>query len=547
MRIALAQINPVLGDFKANRLKISEFIQRALMQGCDLVLFPELTLMGYLPNDLLERESIIDEQLKEFSILKKHLPAGIAVLVGLMTKSGVRIGKPYYNSAALLQKGKEPQFFHKELLPTYDVFDEARHIEKGAIKDHFFKFKGRRILLTICEDIWGWDLPGHAPNYLENPLVKLRREKVDLVLNMSASPFTIAKEKDRRSVVAKTAQLFKAPMAYVNMIGGQDEIVFDGGSFAVNAKGQTVLQCLHFEEDFCIFDLEEPLALKKRPALSEAKKNALNATEKIRRALVLGIKDYVRKTGFEKVHLGLSGGIDSAVVACLAVEALGPENVTVFTLPGPYNEERSRKLAEAQAANLGIRCLNLSIDESYEVLLRSLKVALGDFEFSAVNENLQSRLRGLMLMAFSNKEKSMLLTTGNKCEYATGYATLYGDMCGGLAPIADLLKGQVYALADCYNQERTVIPVDVITRPPSAELLPNQRDQDSLPPYADLDESVRRIVELRKPARTATDRWLLGILSRTEFKRWQAAPIIKISGHAFGRGRRMPIAQRTCV
>jgi len=358
---------------------------------------------------------------------------------------------------------------------------------------------------------------------------------------MSASPFTLQKAADRRKVVVKTAKHFAAPMIYVNMVGGQDEIVFDGGSFAVDAKGATIARSADFEEDFNLFDLE---ALKGGRRSKTSRIIANDSDERIRRALVLGIRDYARKTGFSNVHLGLSGGIDSAVVACLAVDALGPDQVTVITLPGPFNEGRSKSLAETLAANLGVRCLDLPIHAGYEALVRTLHESFGEFEFGLVNENLQSRLRGVLLMAFSNKENSLLLTTGNKSEYATGYSTLYGDMCGGLAPIADLVKGEVYDLARLYNRQRERIPDEIITRPPSAELRPNQTDQDTLPPYDELDAGVKRLVELSKPARTPTEKWLLSALMKSEFKRWQAPPVIKISGHAFGRGRRLPIAHR---
>ncbi len=536
MRVGIAQINSTLGDFAGNRQKITEYVQRALEKRCDLIVFPELALMGYIPNDLLERESIIDAQLKEFEKLQREIPAGVGVLVGLMTKTNRKKGKPYFNSAALLQKGKRPRFFHKQLLPTYDVFDEARHIEKGDLAKGFFTFKGYKFLLTICEDIWGWELPEHPTNYLENPLVALKREKVDAVLNMSASPFTFQKAKDRLSVVTKTAKNFNAPMVYVNMVGGQDEIIFDGGSFAVDKKGKVVAKSVSFDEDLNLIDLD---TLKGGFRESDEK-----PIERIRRALVLGLRDYVKKSGFERVHLGLSGGIDSALVACLAVDALGPNRVTGITLPGPFNEPRSRTLAEDLAKNLGIRCLNLDIGPAYEAIVETLQFGLGKFEFGLVNENIQARVRGLLLMALSNKENSMLLTTGNKSEYATGYSTLYGDMCGGLAPIADLLKTEVYDLSRHYNSEWELIPDEIMTRAPSAELRPNQKDQDSLPPYEELDAGVRQLVEFQKPAKTATEKWLLETLMKTEFKRWQAPPVLKVSSHAFGRGRRMPIAHK---
>lgn len=536
MRVGLAQINSTLGDFAGNREKIVDFTRRALEKRCDLVVFPELSLMGYPPNDLLERASIVEAQLKEFEKLTRQLPEGIAVVVGLITRSKRKKGKPYHNSAAFLVRGKAPKFFHKELLPTYDVFDEARHVEKGRLSDGFVKFKNKRLLITICEDIWGWELPDHPTNYLENPLVRLREEKVDLVLNLSASPYTHQKTKDRLDVVTKTAKNFKAPMVYVNTVGAQDEVIFDGGSFAVDAKGKTVAQNVFFEEDLNVVDFATGVGgFREVPS---------DKTEKTRRALVLGLRDFAKKTGIQRMHLGLSGGIDSAVVACLAVDALGPNRVTGVTLPGPFNESRSKSLGEALAKNLGIRYFDVPISEAYDTTLATFKESVGDFEFGVVNENMQARLRGLFLMALSNKDGSLLLTTGNKSEYATGYSTLYGDMCGGLAPIGDLLKGEVYDLAKLYNSEREVIPDEIITRPPSAELRPNQKDQDSLPPYDELDAAVKKLVEDQKPAKSETEKWLLGALARSEFKRWQAPPVLKVSGHAFGRGRRFPIAHK---
>ncbi len=539
MRVALAQINSTLGDFAGNREKMVAFTKRALEKRCDLVVFPELSLMGYLPNDLLERPSIIDEQLREFEKFCKQVPEGIAVLCGLMTYTGLKVGKPYYNSAALVQRGKKPKYFHKQLLPTYDVFDEARHIEHGSLSEGFFKFKGKRILLTICEDIWGWTLPDHPTNYLANPLVALKREKVDLVLNMSASPFTFAKAKDRLAVVSLTAKNFKTPMIYVNLVGGQDEIIFDGGSFAVDAKGREIARCISFDEDLNVVDL----------ATGEGgfRDESFDQMELARRALVLGLRDYARKTGLTKMHLGLSGGIDSAVVACLAVDALGPSKVIGVTMPGPFNESRSKTLSEKLAKNLGIRCYDLPIVDAYAATLKAFEDAFGSAEFSVVNENMQARLRGMFMMALANRENSMLLTTGNKSEFATGYSTLYGDMCGALAPIGDLVKGEVYALARHYNREHEVIPAEIIDRPPSAELRPDQKDQDSLPPYDVLDASVRRLIEYQKPAKSKVDKWLVERLAVTEFKRWQAPPILKVSGHAFGRGRRMPIAHKARV
>ena len=541
MRIGMAQINCTLGDFAGNREKIVRYAKTALEQTCDLVLFPELTLFGYVPQDLLERPSIVGEQLREFAKLQNEIPAGIAIVVGVVTinpsplKTG-KGGKPFFNTAALLVKGKKPKFFHKQLLPTYDVFDEARHMEPGRIADNGFTFKGQKILMTICEDIWGWELPEHPSNYMINPLTPLKKNKYDLILNISASPYTNEKRRDRRHVVEKTAAHFKAPIVYVNLVGGQDEIIFDGGSLAVDAHGRELAHCPSFVENFNVLDLDE-MAGKKHPHIR-------NEMEELRQALVLGIRDYVAKSGFKKVHVGLSGGIDSALVACLAVDAVGPENVTAVTMPSKFNESRSKSLAEELARNLGIRAIDIPIQKPFEALDAALQAALGPIEFGLVQENLQARTRGALLMALSNQENSLLLATSNKSEFATGYSTLYGDMCGGLAPIGDLVKTHVIALCEHYNREHELIPSEIITRPPSAELRPNQKDQDSLPPYKELDKAVRNLVDLQKPARSATEKWLLPRLMKSEFKRWQAAPILKVTAHAFGRGRRMPLAHK---
>jgi NAD+ synthase (glutamine-hydrolysing) len=406
----------------------------------------------------------------------------------------------------------------------------------GSAANNWFLLKGRRIQVTICEDIWGWDLPGRPSGYPKNPLLALPGPSPSLVVNLSASPFTAEKEKDRLAVIAKTARHFSAPLLYVNMAGGQDELVFDGGSLAVDATGKPFARCVRFAEDLNVVDIDEL-----RGGLHAS---ALPAIEALRQALVLGIRDFAQKNGMARAHLGLSGGIDSAVVACLAVDALGPSNVTCVTLPGPFNPDASRKLAQRLGKNLGARVLNAPISTTYEIALEAAHKAFGDFSFGIVNENLQSRIRGLFLMALANKENSLLLTTGNKCEYATGYATLYGDMCGGLAPIGDLVKADVYALSALYNSQAEVIPHEIVTREPSAELRPNQRDQDSLPPYAKLDRAVRALVEERRPARGPLEKWLLGRMAQAEFKRWQAPPIIKVTRHAFGRGRRWPIANR---
>ncbi len=539
MRIALAQTNSILANFKFNKEKILEFTQRAKEKKAELVVFPEANLFGYHPFDLLERESLVSAQEKILKELAKEIPKDIYVLVGAFEKNESRKGRPYYNAAFLLQKGKCLKVFRKELLPTGDVFDEARFIEKGQVKNNYFKIKNKKFLLTICEDIWAWEDKKGKSIYAENPLKKMKKEKVDLIINMSASPFFSGKLKQREYVVSQTAKHFKAPMVYVNMVGAQDEIIYDGQSFLVDAKGKVQFSCRSFEEDLNVFDLN---SLEDWNADKGTLKE--NETEQLRKALVLGLKDFVQKTGMSKVHLGLSGGIDSAVVACLAVDAFGPQNVRLFALPTEFNVSESFELASKLAKNLRIDLQTISIQPIYEKIREVLDKAFEVRQFQLMHENIQSRIRGMTMMAYSNLHGSMLLTTGNKSEYATGYATLYGDMCGGLAVIGDLTKKQVYDLAKLYNKEYELIPLRIIDRPPTAELRPNQKDQDSLPEYDKLDQAVVRLVEERKEAKNETEKWLLGVLDRTEFKRWQAPPILKISEHSFGRGRRYPIAHK---
>lgn len=536
MRIAIAQINPTLADFQFNKEKILDFIHQAQQRKCDLVVFPECALFGYHPFDLLERSKVVAKQEQELKSLLSKIPKDIGVIFGLITKNPKKMGRPYFNSAVFAAKGQKPRFFHKQLLPTGDVFDEARFIQPGDLSKNYFTWKGKKFFLTICEDIWGWpDKEGRSP-YVVNPLAQVKKQKIDMVINLSASPYFVGKMKQREYVVGKTAQYFKAPMMYVNLVGAQDEIIFDGASFVLDKKGKKVLTCQSFEEDINVIDIDTMEVWNKTPKI--------DVTEELRRALVLGIRDFCAKTGMKKVHLGLSGGIDSAVVAALAVDALGPSNVTTIGLPGPFNAEKSLTLAKDLAKNLGVEFKVVEIGPMYDQVVKGLEKGIALKDFGLVHENLQARLRGLTLMAFSNKENSMLLTTGNKSEYAAGYSTLYGDMCGGLAPLGDLTKEQVYALARYYNQQGEVIPEEIITRAPSAELRPNQKDQDSLPPYEDLDKSVAYLVERSGPAKTETDKWLLPVLMRTEFKRWQAPPILKVSPHSFGRGRRYPIAHK---
>jgi NAD+ synthase (glutamine-hydrolysing) len=498
------------------------------------VVFPEASLFGYYPGDLLERPEIVEQQLFELELLHRELPEGISCLVGAITKTHKKKGRAYYNSAVLLEKNRKARIFNKELLPVYDVFDEGRHIETGDLRKNFFTLKGKRFLVTICEDIWAWGHLTGTASYSHNPLTRLRDEKCDVVLNLSGSPYYLGKPKARHEVTQQTARYMNAPVVYVNMVGGQDELIFDGGSFVIDKAGAILAQAIYFDEDLIVYDLEE--------SEGELRDNEFVDCESLRRALALGIRDFVEKSGLSRVHLGLSGGVDSALVACLAVDALGPHKVTVIGLPGPFSSPDSLKYAKQLADNLGVEWKDLGITSAYDVCLRDLSKLMTLDEFGVVQENLQARLRGVFLMAFANSSNSLLLTTGNKAEYAVGYSTLYGDMCGGLAPIADLHKTQVWDLARHYNHEYPLIPEFIIQRLPSAELKPGQVDQDFLPEYAELDQSVKKLVEHYGSASTPVDQWVLQRMLKTEFKRWQAPPILRVSQHAFGRGRRLPIA-----
>lgn len=538
MRIALAQVNPTLGDFEYNAEKILEYSKRALERHADIVVFPEASLFGYHPMDLLERPSVVDAQMKVLKSLLKKLPKEILIVFGAFTPNANPKGKPYFNSVVVVKGGEIKFQCGKSLLPTYDVFDDARHIEPGDMSKNIFRYKGKKILFTVCEDIWAWPLSSRLvkSHYPDNPILKLKSKDVDLVVNISASPYHIGKFEDRKSVVQSTAKHLKSPLIYVNMFGAQDEIIFDGGSFAVNASGKIIAQSVFFQEDLNLVDLTSGEGGFREPIK--------NPYEQMRQALVTGIRDFTSKIGMTDVHLGLSGGIDSAVVACLAADAMGPDHVTAFALPGPFSSNESLEWAKKLANNLGVNFHETSINEAYMDLIKNLEKSVGPHSFGIMEENIQSRLRGLILMAFSNREQSLLLNTSNKTEFASGYGTLYGDMAGGLCVIGDLLKEDVYKLAEHYNLETELIPSEILKRAPSAELRPNQTDQDFLPPYEELDPAVQKLVEEMKPAKKPAEKFLLKALLRSEFKRWQAPPILKVRRHSFGRGRRMPVAHR---
>jgi NAD+ synthase (glutamine-hydrolysing) len=544
MRIALAQTNPVLGDFASNARKIIDFANRAHEKRAQLAVFSEMCLFGYPANDALEYQDVVAAQSKELKKLIRRLPEGMTVIFGAVVENASKKGKPYQNAAVVARRGQKPKIIAKQLLPSYDVFDETRFFEPGQ-EPGLTQVPGiGKVAVTVCEDMWGDLQEGGRSIYSANPFAKLK--KADLVVNISASPFSITHMGQRVKTARAHALKLKVPFVYVNQVGGQDELIFEGRSFILDKKGHMVVQAAACEEDLVIADLSMKRAEYRPPEE--------NDTESLRKALVLGLRDFARKTGHEAVHLGLSGGIDSSLLAALAVDALGPNHVVGFLLPGPYSSEGSVTDAHALAKNLGIKTYTISIKELYEDCRKTFGKFSEDFakdkpgEFSGHNgvsimeQNIQARLRGLTMMAFSNVSRSMLLSTVNKSELAAGYGTLYGDLCGGLAPLADLTKEEVYALARYYNAGREIIPLASIEKAPSAELAPGQKDQDTLPPYEVLDKAIKTVVELKKNPRNKTENWLREKIVRSEFKRWQAPPVLRVSDHAFGRGRRMPIA-----
>ncbi len=534
MRVSLAQIDSSLGRFSENAEKILLYVNRSAEKHIDIVVFPESALFGYHPFDLLEQKKVVASQLVHIKTIEKKIPAGILVVFGAITVNSKSKGKPYFNSAIVLEKGKKTRVYNKQLLPTGDVFDEARFIETGDTSKNILSFKGKKILITICEDIWAWDTKLNTSKYHFNPLQKIKGKKLDLVINISASPFFSEKEKVRLELVQKCVKHFKCPMVYVNMVGAQDEIIFDGFSFAVDVKGKLIARASRFEEDLCVVDFKK--------GEGELRPSDSKRLENLRLALILGISDFCKKTGFTKVHLGISGGIDSTLVACLAVEAMGPGNVTLISMPTKFNLGISEELSMKLAKNLNCKIISIPIQDLFQNYTKLFEDSYSIKDFSLVHENIQPRIRANLLMAFSNHSGSLLLNTSNKSELACGYSTLYGDSCGGLSPIGDLIKTDVYALSKHYNAEYEVIPEKIISRPASAELKENQKDQDTLPEYDILDASVVKIVENGEDAKSKTDHWLFSMLLKTEFKRWQAPPILKVTKHSFGRGRRWPVA-----
>src|SRR6266516_4796542 len=539
MKIGFAQINPTVGDLSGNFEKIIGAYERLAAAGAELVLTPELAIPGYPPQDLVIKSRFVPENLKVLEQL--HARVGkVPLLVGFVYSNNGRV-KPFHNAASLLEAGKLIRKAHKSLLPTYDVFYEDRYFEQAGCVEPF-DLGGKKLGVTICEDIWTEHyLP--RPFYDVEPVRGLIEQGAQIIVNLSASPFTLHKPAIRRDMVGALARAYQRPICYCNAVGGNDQLVFDGNSIAVNASGDLIAQLASFQEQEAIIDTDAAAVIKFREG---------KTGEELFSALSLGLRDYLRKCNFKSAVLGLSGGVDSAVVAVIAVDALGAVNVTGVSMPSPYSSRGSIDDSLTLARNLGIKCLEIPITDSYKVFKAQFKEIFKGLPENETEENMQPRLRAMTLMDLSNKFGHLLLTTGNKSELAVGYCTIYGDMAGGLAVISDVPKTMVYELARWINRDREIIPRSTIDKPPSAELKPNQKDQDTLPPYEILDQILQLYVEENLSARDIiargldekTVRWVQRRVDLNEYKREQAAPGLKVTSRAFGIGRRMPIAQR---
>ncbi len=551
MRIAIAQLNSTIGDIKGNAQKIVEVAQEAHSQKAQLLLTPELSLCGYPPKDLLLAPDFITMMAQELKAIARKIPPSLTALVGIATineDAGIAGEKPLYNSVALLQGKKIKQIFHKQLLPTYKVFDESRYFATGK-KTNYFVLNKVKIGVTICEDIWNDHYFWGIKKYKTNPVEKLFKKNIDLLINLSASPYCEMKQPERRSIVQSIIDNYQKPAIYVNQIGGNDELIFDGNSFAVNKKSNIIATGKNCETDLIYVDY----CPEKKDIFSDENISFIDKKEiEIYSVLVLGVKDYARKCGFKKAIVGLSGGIDSALVAKIAVDALGKENVTGVLMPSPYSSDNSIIDSEKLAHNLGITIQTIPIEPMMKSFDSALKPSFVNTDFGITEENLQSRIRGTLLMAFANKFGYLLLSTGNKSEMSVGYCTLYGDMNGGLAVIGDVPKMMVFSLCKWLNKDQEIIPQNIINKPPSAELKPEQKDEDSLPPYPILDEILEQYIYLHKSEKQIVKlgfdlevvRKVIRLVNNAEFKRKQAPPILRISSQAFGTDWRMPIAKQ---
>ncbi len=542
LRIALLQVNPTAGDIRGNSALIVRGAQQAKAAGAALAVTSELALMGYLPRDLLMSRGFVRRAGEELSRIAAELADGPPLLVGLATPNHAAMGRPLFNSAVLLNRGTAGPVFHKTLLPTYDVFDEDRYFEP-ARGPQILEWNGHRLGISICEDVWNDRDFWQRPRYHQDPVEVLVKAGAEAILNLSASPFTVGKQVLRQEMLGHMARKYGRPIAIVNQVGGDDDLIFDGHSAAFDPQGRMFARAKGFEEDVAVVDLLD--------GTGEIVSDDFEPEAEIWNALVLGVRDYARKTRFRQVLLGLSGGIDSALTAAIAVDAMGPENVLGVMMPSCYSSVGSVDDSRELARNLGIETLTLPISHIMQTYDEVLAEPFRGLARDVTEENIQSRIRGNLLMALSNKFGSLLLTTGNKSEISVGYCTLYGDMNGGLAVIADLPKMMVYRVSRWRNGPRPDIPEAILTKAPSAELRPGQTDQDSLPPYELLDQILELHIEQSQSAEEmiaqgfdeATVRRIVRMVRMAEFKRKQAAPVLKVTSRAFGTGWRMPIAR----
>ena len=552
MKIAWAQLNFHIGNFDANANKIIEQIQLAKSSSAELIVFPELSLCGYPPLDFLESNHFIEECIKSIALIAIHCD-GIAAIIGAPAINKNETGKRLYNAAYFIENKRVAKIIKKTLLPNYDVFDEYRYFEPNNIFE-IIEFKGHKIALTICEDLWDeqdetFTPLNHAKMYTISPMQELMKLHPDCIINIAASPFSFIQNQTRIKVLQRNAVKYKLPLLYVNHCGAQTELVFDGGSTLINKNGKVIAAAPFFKEDFKIVDLFDN-SMNTLSAPIHPSKNEL-----IYNALICGIRDYFEKQNFTKAILGLSGGIDSALTLVLAADALGKDNVMAVLLPSGFSSDHSINDAIALVNNLGCKHQLLPIEDNFQSVLNTLAPSFEGTNFGLAEENIQARLRGVLLMAMSNKFGYILLNTSNKSEMAVGYGTLYGDMCGGLAVIGDVYKTEVYQLCEYINKEKEIIPLNTITKAPSAELRPNQKDSDSLPEYDILDKVLFHYIENKQSVEqicalgyneTLVKR-IINLVNKNEYKRKQAAPVIRVSPKAFGMGRRMPIvANYTC-
>ncbi|MEN8226519.1 MAG: NAD+ synthase [Bacteroidota bacterium] len=551
MNIALAQLNYLIGDFEGNLMKILDAVHRSRDQGADLVVFSELSICGYPPLDLLERKDFITTCNLYIEKIAKSIDSETGVLVGGPEFNPQKEGKLLYNSVFFLQGGEIQQVFRKTLLPTYDIFDEYRYFEPN-LNFNILKFKGKSLAITICEDLWD-EQPfesefSRSRLYTTNPLEELSGYNPDVIINLAASPFAHRKMEVKQSIFTGKAARYGIPLLYCNQVGAHTELIFEGGSLAINSAGDVIKRLAFFQEDYGVFNIQKLTREKPIPAEGKIPDRIAMMAD----GLICGIRDYFEKMNFRSATLGLSGGIDSAVTLALAAEALGPENMHVLLLPSQYSSNHSIDDSVQLAKNLGVQYDILPIESVFNRFRDTLQPLFGELPEDITEENIQARIRGTLLMALSNKFGNILLNTSNKSETAVGYGTLYGDMSGGLSVLGDVYKTDVYLVARYFNRQKEVIPENIITKPPSAELRPDQKDTDSLPPYDELDMILEAYIERQLPpeklAAMGFDRDLvgkiIGMVNQNEYKRYQTPPILRVSSKAFGVGRRLPLVAK---